>query len=307
MTGYLRQTPIFLQIITFLGFFFGFFVVYLLLLNSITPALVGMSLEEMQSQVFANPNLVGYLKITQFFYSIAVFFIPAALFAYLWQPHPMRYLGLKPMPSILQIAISVLALYCSLPFVGWLGEWNKTWPVPQQFREMEKMADQLLKVILKMPTIKDLFANLFLVAIIPAIAEELFFRGVLQRLIINATNKVWFGVFITAIIFSAIHGEAFGFMPRILLGFILGAVYAISGSLWLSILTHVVNNGMQVIWLYLFQHGVIKDDPMQDTPVAWYLVLISIPVTIGLLWALSKKSNPRQFEEPEQKNDIEIF
>ena len=168
---------------------------------------------------------------------------------------------------------------------------------------MEALAEKLLRAMLRMPTIGDLFVNLFLVAIIPAIAEELFFRGVLQRLIIKSTRKVWLSVFITAILFSLIHGELLGFMPRVVLGFTLGAIYVISGNLWLSILAHVLNNGLQVIMLYLFQHGAIKDDPMKDTPVAWYYVVLSIPVTIGLLWALSKKSTPMVMADPPEKDD----
>jgi membrane protease YdiL (CAAX protease family) len=298
MTGYLRRTPTFLQFLTFLGVFFFFFVVYLLVLNYITPKVVGMSLESMQGKALTDPNLVGYLKITQFFYSIAAFFLPAAIFAFLWQPKPVSFLGLKPMPSLIQIVLALLALYASLPFAGWLGEWNETWPLPQQFKDMEKAAEQLLTVMLKMPTIQDLFVNLILVAIVPAIAEELFFRGVLQRLITQSTRSVWVGLLITSVVFSAIHGEAFGFLPRIVLGFIIGAIYALSGSLWLSIFAHILNNGMQVVWLYLFQHGVISEDPMKNTPVAWYLILLSIPATIFLLWALKRKSAPTQWLEP---------
>lgn len=306
MTGYLRQSPPFLQILTFIGFFFGFFAVYIVALQVISPMVIGMSLEEMQSKVFTNPNLVGYLKITQLFYTIVAFFVPAALFAYLWQPYPMQYMGVKRIPSFLQIILALLIMYGCLPAVGWLGEWNQSLPIPENLRALEKTAEQLLTVMLKMPTVADLLANLFLVAIIPAIGEEVFFRGVLQRLTTEATRKPWLSVFITAIIFSAIHGDAIAFIPRIALGFIIGAIYLISGSLWLSIFAHVLNNGMQVIWLYLFQHGMVKDDPMQATPVAWYLSVLCIPVAIGLLWALKKKSAPYQLITPKEETNQNI-
>lgn len=305
MTGYLKQSSTLLQFVTFLGFFFGFFAIYIAALQVITPAMTGQSLEAIQNGAFNDPNLIGYLKITQFFYTIVAFFVPAALFTYLWQPYPATYLGLKPVPKGIQILIALFAMYGVFPLAGLLGEWNETWPISQSARDMQAMAEKLLTVMLRMPTMKDLFINLLLVAIIPAIGEELFFRGVLQRLIIKSTRKVWLGVFITSILFSAIHGEVLGFMPRVLLGFGLGAIYVISGNLWLSIFAHILNNGSQVVMLYLFQHGMIKDDPMKDTPLAWYYVALSIPVTIALFWALSKKSTPMLMIDPVEKKKDE--
>ncbi|MFY0252972.1 lysostaphin resistance A-like protein [Chitinophaga sp. 30R24] len=302
MTGYLKQSSIFLQLVTFIGFFFGFFTLYLTGLAAITPSLTGQSLEAIQNGTFTDPNLVGYLKITQFLYTIVAFFVPAALFAYLWQPYPVSYLGLKPAPSALQIILALLAMYGCLPLANQLGEWNQTWPISQAARDAEAMAEKLLTVMLKMPTLKDLIINLLLVAIIPAMAEEFFFRGILQRLLIKSTRNIWVGVFITAVLFSAIHGEMTGFMPRLILGFALGAIYVVSGNLWLSIFAHVLNNGLQVVMLYLFQHGMVKDDPMKDTHIEWYYVALSIPVTIGLFWALSKKSAPMAMIDPVEKD-----
>lgn len=306
MTGYLKQSSTLLQFVTFLGFFCGFMVLYATLLETITPAITGHSVETITNTAFTDPNLLGYLKITQFFYTIVVFFVPAALFAYLWQPNPIKYLGLKPAPKGIQILIALFAMYGVLPLAGLLGEWNETWPISQSARDIQAAAEKLLVVMLRMPTIKDLVVNLLLVAIIPAIGEELFFRGVLQRLVIKSTGKVWLGVFITSIIFSLIHMEALGFMPRVLLGFGLGAIYVISGNLWLSIFAHILNNGSQVVMLYLFQHGMIKDDPMKDTPLAWYYVALSIPVTIALFWALSKKSTLMPMIDPVEKKKDEV-
>ncbi|HVI43903.1 MAG TPA: CPBP family intramembrane glutamic endopeptidase [Chitinophaga sp.] len=291
MTGYLKQSPLFLQFVTFLGFFFGFTFLYLFGLQAIIGPLTGHSLAELQSGDLTDPNLIGYLKIIQLFYSIVTYFIPAALFCYLWQPYPVEYLGVKPGPRGWQIVLSLMAIYSVLWAAGLLNEWNQTWPVPQEARQMQAAAERVIKMMLSMPRLQDLFVNLFLVGIVPAIAEELFFRGVLQRLIIKSTRKVWLGVFITAVIFSAMHGEILGFMARVILGFVLGAIYVISGNLWLSIFAHILNNGMQVVMMYLFQHGMTKTDPTKDTPVEWYIGLLSAAVTVGLLWALKKKSD----------------
>ncbi|MCW3462491.1 CPBP family intramembrane glutamic endopeptidase [Chitinophaga nivalis] len=290
MTGYLKQSPNFLQFVTFLGFFFGFFFLYIFALGSILPALTGHTIVEIQNGDLTDPNLIGYLKITQLLYTIVVYFVPAAVFAYLWQPEPMRYLGLHTFPKAWPLVLGLMALICVLPFVGLTAEWNQTWKVPKEAREMQAQAEKLIQVMLRMPRLSDLFINLLLVSVVPAIGEELFFRGVLQRLILNSTRKVWLSVVITALVFSAIHGEMLGFMPRVVLGIILGAVYVISGNLWLAILVHVLNNGSQVVWMYLFQHGATTSDPAKDTPVSIWLAAVSLLVTAGLLWALQKKS-----------------
>ncbi|MEC5147883.1 type II CAAX endopeptidase family protein [Chitinophaga sp. 212800010-3] len=298
MTGYLKQSPVLMQFVTFLGFFFGFFAIYLFALGLITPGITGQSLEALQNGALVNPNFIGYLKITQFFYSIVAFFVPAALFAYLWQPYPMTYLGLKPAPKGIQVVLALVAIYGCLIIASPLGEWNKTWPVPDAVKDAAALAEKLLEVFLKMPTITDLLINLVLIAIVPAIAEEFFFRGVLQRLLIKATRNVWIGVFIASVIFSAIHGDILGFMPRLLLGIGLGAIYVFSGNLWLAIYAHILVNGMQVLMLYLFQHGMLKEDPAKDGTVEWYYVALAIPVTIGVFWALRKKSDPMPMIDP---------
>ncbi|NLR79026.1 CPBP family intramembrane glutamic endopeptidase [Chitinophaga eiseniae] len=302
MIGYLKQSPILLQFLTFFGFFFGFSALYVVGIQSLTPTITGQSLDALQRTL--DPNFVGYLKIIQLAYTIIAFIVPAAIFAYLWQPYPMSYLGLKlPSKAILWV-LALLAMFGVLPLSGALGEWNQSWQVPQSVKDMEALAEKLLGVMLKMPTIKDLFINLILVAIIPAIGEELFFRGVLQRLIINATGKVWLSIFITAVIFSAIHMEILAFVPRVLLGFALGAIYVISGNLWLAIGAHVLNNGLQVVMLYLFQHGIVKEDPQADSHIEWYYVALSIPVTIGLFWALKQKSPAGAMITGENKSTV---
>lgn len=303
MTGYLKQSPPALQFITFFGFFIGFMLIYNTALMLLMEPMTGHSLMDLQSGDITDPNLIGYLKITQFLYSIVVYLVPAALFAYLWQPYPGRYLGLRPAPTAMQVLLALMAMYSITWFGGFLNNWNQTWEVPQAARALQEQTEKLITVMLRMPSIKDLFINLVLMAIVPAIAEEVFFRGVFQRLLIQSTRKVWLSVFLTAIFFSFIHFEMLGFMVRVVLGFILGAIYVLSGNLWLSIFAHILNNGSLVILIYLFQRGIIKTDPAKDTPVAWYIALLSLVVTIGLLWALRQKSTPMVMTTPSRKAD----
>ncbi|MBV8254744.1 MAG: CPBP family intramembrane metalloprotease [Chitinophaga sp.] len=299
MRGYLKQHPPILQFITIIGFYVGFLAVYLLLMGVLIPKLTGYTFIGIQEGILTNPALIWPQRIIQFSYSVVTFLVPAAVFAHLWQPYPTQYMGLATKPSWMQVILTIVLFMCALPFVGALAEWNQSWNVPASAREMQAKAEMLTKALLRMPTMLDLCANLLLMAIVPAITEEVFFRGVLQRILINMTRMRWMSVIFTAIIFSAVHFEIMGFAPRIALGFILGAIYLITGNLWLTILAHTINNGMLVISFYLFQHGMTHTDPSKDDFLPWYYAAFSLVVTVGLFWALIKRSpEPIQVDPP---------
>jgi membrane protease YdiL (CAAX protease family) len=197
----------------------------------------------------------------------------------------------KP-PRVLPAALAILIMLAALPVVGFTSDWNHTWHLSGASRQMEEQAELLTRILLKMPDFGTLLVNIVLIAILPAIAEEFFFRGVIQRLLIQAMPKIpWIAVILTAVFFSAIHMEWLDFIPRIILGFLLGAIYYLSGNLWLSILGHFLNNGMQVVMVYLYQAKLIHDDPMASETTAWYSAAISLIATVALLWYLRKRSD----------------
>jgi membrane protease YdiL (CAAX protease family) len=215
---------------------------------------------------------------------------------------------LQQPPRVLPAALAILVMFAALPVVGFTSDWNHTWHLSGASRQMEEQAELLTRILLKMPDLGTLLINLVLIAILPAIAEEFFFRGVIQRLFIQVMPKLpWIGITITAVIFSAIHMEWLDFIPRIILGFLLGAIYYLSGNLWLSILGHFLNNGMQVVMVYLYQAKLIHDDPMQSETTAWYSAVLSLIITVALLWYLRKRSDsPKLITVQEPKHDTDI-
>lgn len=292
MTGYLRQYPPALQIATFFGLFIGFSLLYGIFLITVFPYISGYTIETLQTADPSLPKVLGYLKLTQFLYTLVVYLCPAALFAYLAAPSPVQWMHLQKAPRVLPAALAILVMLAALPVVGFAGDWNHTWQLSGSSMQMEEQAELLTRVLLKMPDLGTLLVNIILIAILPAIAEEFFFRGVIQRLLIQAMPKIpWIAVILTAVFFSAIHMEWLDFIPRIILGFLLGAIYYLSGNLWLSILGHFLNNGMQVVMVYLYQAKLIHDDPMQSETTAWYSAAISLIITVALLWYLRKRSD----------------
>jgi membrane protease YdiL (CAAX protease family) len=129
----------------------------------------------------------------------------------------------------------------------------------QMLRNVEAKQNDYLKKILVMDSPVDLVNMLVVLALLPAVAEELFFRGILQRIFIQMTRRPWIGIIITSIVFSALHGQFLGFIPRMVLGMVLGALYWYSGSLYPGMLAHFLNNAVQIVLVYLSPEFLEKD------------------------------------------------
>lgn len=291
MRGYLKEHSPALQFVTFTSLFIAFVLLNIIFLVVFFPMLSGLTLETMQRGDTTDPKVLGYLKLTQFLYSFTVYLLPAVIFALLADKRPGAWLRLDQRPRPLPAILAPLIILAAMPLVGISADWNHTWDFSEATRSSEKLAEELTKALLSGTRFSTLLINLVLIAILPAIAEEFFFRGVLQRILIRMMPKLpWIAIGITAIAFSAIHFQWMDFVPRVILGFLLGAIYYLSGNLWLAILAHFLNNGMLVVLEYLYSIKVIHEDPMESEPTAWYFALLSLIVTVILLWYIKKKS-----------------
>lgn len=290
MNTYLKYKPAWLQLIIFGSLTFGFYIsLGLVAFYGIAQAF-GVSLPDMQQLNFDKPGVVAAMKWLQAILSISIFLVPAAVFAYLSDRRPLAFLGHKsPQPASfwwLGIAIMVLAF----PAASWLNQVNQEMHLPASMKALEdsmRLAEdkavKTMKAFLQMKDMADLLLMLLLVALIPAVCEELFFRAVLQRLFIQITRRPWVGIIITGILFSAFHGQFFGFFPRLLLGILLGAIYWYSGSIWPAIIGHFVNNAVQVIMVYRDQSYIDKEPVIQPL-----YVILSVLAIIGILWYMNR-------------------
>ena len=303
MTGRLKQYPPSLQFAAFVGIFLICILLYMIFLVAIFPLISGASLASMQkaltyaqgSSQSVSPKVLGYLKLTQFLYTLVVYLFPPVIFAWLSFERPGNWLGIDRKPRYLPVILALLIMFLALPFVSFTGDWNHTWPFSPEQRRTEAETEALTRMLLTMPDLASLLINLLIIAAAPAIAEEFFFRGVMQRLFIRMLPTVpWLAIAITAACFSAIHMQWMDFIPRLLLGFLLGAIYYLSGNLWLSIVGHFLNNGLQVVMVYLYQIKVLKTDPMDAGTTEWYLAIGSLVLTIAAAWLLHKRIPPAE-------------
>ena len=124
---------------------------------------------------------------------------------------------------------------------------------------MEEQAATQTEKLLIANTFGALLFNIFIMAVIPGLGEEFFFRGTLQRIISDAKGAVW-AIWVTAFIFSAVHMQFYGFIPRLLLGAFFGYLLVWSGNIWLPIVAHFVYNAITVVFHYLSNNGCLVID-----------------------------------------------
>lgn len=206
---------------------------------------------------FFLPNrdgLVG-MKWLQLLQSVATFLLPALAGAYLWSNTPMQWLHLNKKPSWQEASAAVVIMLLAIPGINLLSTWNQQMVLPewmsgieQWMRMQEDAAAQLTEQFLRVDTVGGLLVNIGLMALLPAVGEELTFRGVVQGMF---TRNRHVAIWATAAIFSFVHMQFYGFLPRMLLGAMFGYMLWWTGSLWVPMLMHFVNNCAAVVVAYL--------------------------------------------------------
>ena len=220
---------------------------------------IGIIFADIGELNFTQEN-ISQLKIMQLISSVFIFIIPPLLFSYFENNQYLKELGFNSKFKRQNILMILMIILFSQPLVAYCMQLNLDFihsisdyipKVIESMKQMEEDAKLLTESLLKMDNIRDLLFNLFLIAIIPAIGEEMFFRGVIQKKLKNILRNPHIAILITSFIFSAIHMQFFGFLPRFFLGIILGYLFYYSGSLWMPIIAHFINNALAVLLMYL--------------------------------------------------------
>lgn len=245
------------------------------------------------SQNFTDNN-IGVLKFLQIFQSVGLFVLPSLLLAHLFSPNIFKYLKLNTVPYPQGIILAISIIIVSSPFINILGEFNSNMSLPEflsgierWMRESEDSANHITELFLKTSTTMGLLVNILMIAIIPAVGEELLFRGIIQRIFSEWTKNYHWGIWISAIIFSALHLQFYGFIPRVILGASFGYLLAWSGNLWFPVIAHFINNAVAVFAYHFYNKGIINIDPDKlGTENGYqYIAVISLSLMIFLFWS----------------------
>jgi membrane protease YdiL (CAAX protease family) len=147
-------------------------------------------------------------------------------------------------------------------------------------KETENQMMELTKFLTDFENIQEFIAGIFVIGVLAGIGEEVFFRGLIQPKIRLYTGSIHWGIWLTAIIFSAIHMQFYGFLPRVFLGAIFGYLYVYSGSLVYPILAHIFNNSITVLLVYLAKQGNIEFDIEATDQVSYPLAFLGLLVLL---------------------------
>ena len=245
-----------------------YLVIFILTILAAIP-LFGMTLSEIiemfrMGDFASHVNLVSFFQIT---YSAGLFLIPALLAGFLFYGKSLEYLFAKKMPVLLTMMLSILVVLGAVPLINFLAEMNMNLSLPEKLsglemriRETEAEAEKLMNLFLSDTSITRFVINLFMIAVIPAIGEEFFFRGIIQRIFTEWFRNHHLGIIIASILFSFMHFQFLGFIPRILLGILFGYLLVWTGSIWVPVLAHFINNAIAVTFYFLFNRGLISDE-----------------------------------------------
>ena len=250
---------------------------------------------------FPQPLSVTSLKWIQFLQTTSIFLLPPLCMAYLWSERPLEWLRVKG--ERLKVKgegiWAVVLMLVALPAINLLGYLNQQMTLPTFLEPLEqwmKISEENAKVLteqfLNVTTFSGLIINLLLMALLPAVAEELTFRGVLMNLFEVKGKRTHLAIWCSAILFSAIHLQFYGFVPRMLMGALFGYMLVWTGSLWIPILMHFTNNAMAVLLYFVaYRAGwnMEQVDAIGTNDTLW-LGVVSMVLTIVGIYAFRRST-----------------
>ncbi len=279
---YWRSYPWFFQLLQFiillmvLASFFIFALTPLVLKALNVPATELINLNENSPRPVINAML-----IIQTLSSAGIFLLPALLFAYFTHPRPMDYLGLKIPGKSVQWILAPLVMLSATPLFLFIAELVSHIDFGQDVKQAQEASDQAFKGLLNMTSPTHLLASLFVMAILPGISEELFFRGLLMRFAAKRSRAVIFPLLVSSLFFALAHSNIYGMFSIFIAGGLLAGIYYLTGSLWCSVLAHMTYNGAQVIFVY-----AARSNPTLKAIEATNTVPVSWVVTGGILFII---------------------
>lgn len=251
---------------------------------------MGVSLSDMTSGDLSSGKL-NIIRGAQIMMTFGAFALPGLVFSYM-KGRDFSFLDMKGGLIFLAVLVAGLIALLSYPTLAFLKQINDMLVMPESLAWLETMmrsaedsAEQMTRSLLNMNGIGELLLTMVTAAVMPAICEEILFRGGLQKLLVSWMKNPHVAIWLSGAIFSFIHFQFYGFLPRMFLGALFGYLFYWSGNLWYPIIAHFVNNGSQVLLAYLYDLDMLETDIETVEQVPLPAVLFSA-VALILLTAL---------------------
>ena len=250
----------------------------------------------------------GFIRITQGFSSVGTFLAPALMFAYAHDRKLLQYNDGNRLPNYLLVNVTLVLSVVILPIVALLSQWNQAIELPaglgrlrQWMIDTDTQAEAITNMLTSKHTYATLAINILVLALLPALCEEFMFQGTIQAFLTKWWRNPHAAIWVTAVIFSAIHFQISGFIPRMLLGAYLGYLFYWSRSIWLPVLAHFLHNALALVVDFTFQGRGISLDDMKFTDIHGAIPLViscTLVTFISLLfmWRTQKELNDSEKE-----------
>ena len=236
---------------------------------------------------------LAMMRIATIVQDIFMFILPAIITALIVTRQPVKLLCLAKAPSGQMTVLAIMVLLVSSPLMTWIINLNANIHLPESMarleaslRAMEDSAGAAVDFMLGPHTLGNLLISVLIVGVMAGFSEEIFFRAGLLRLFTTARVRPWVAIWLTAFIFSALHMQFFGFVPRMLLGAFFGYLMVWSGSVWLPMLMHILNNSMYVVLQYTTGSG---EASLGGAESSWYAITLSAMLTAAGLYLLYRQ------------------
>lgn len=275
-----------------------------LMLAKVFGGSAGMQGMEIVTTLIRSPEEVpnGWygLLLLQATAHVFTYLLPPLLYWYYIERRTLHDFQTRRNTPVPMWGLTLIVVLAFMPFNSLIIEWNAGMKLPnvlsgveQWMRSQEDQLARLTEFMTVFDTPTQFVVAMLVIGVLPAIGEEVLFRGVLQRKLIEHWISPHLAIWVAAALFSAIHMQFYGFLPRLLLGALFGYLYYWSGSLLIAIFAHFVNNGVMVLMLYLYQLKVVDYNIEDDTAVPWSAALASLVITAGLLYSFwQQRRNP---------------
>lgn len=286
------------------GFFITFllYFVVLLLQNGFSTELVEKSLSGLSGDA-------DQIRILQTLQTLCIFIVPPFVLCSMYGVTTKHFLSLA-LPNWKPALAGILSIVVLMPALNAVVDWNAGLHLPeslqgleQWMRSSEDSAKSITDKLMAGTSALDLTLNLLVVAVLAGIGEELFFRGLLLRVLTDAFKskdhhvvKPWAmhtAIWTVAFLFSAIHLQFFGFFPRLIIGAWFGYLLWWTGSIWVPVLAHLTNNAIATLTVFGQNKGLLSDNPDRwGLDETWWLSLVSLALTAAAAYyfiSLKKK------------------
>jgi membrane protease YdiL (CAAX protease family) len=280
-----------LLLFVFIGMFVGQFFGFLAMLPLTGVGLEALSNPNFLADIMSDPTYKRAVMIMNACVATSAFIVAPLVYLYGYAKMPLSIFfnnnNIITIPLLLTIFIVIAFMTVNSIFI----EWNAKMELPEFLRgfeawakRLEEQAEVLTQMMTRFDNKVDLGLALIVIAVVPAVGEELLFRGLIQNQLGGITKNAHVAIWLAAIIFSAFHFQFYGFVPRMLLGALFGYLYYWSGNLLVPIFAHLMNNGLTLILLYMYQHGAIEFDIESETSVPFTNIIFSLVLVVALIF-----------------------